>query len=96
MSLDLIRKRLEALKPQLAEQFGVTGLSVFGSWARGEEREDSDLDLLVDFAAPLSLFQLARMDDLLERSLGLRVDAVPRDSLNPRFAPYIVPDLRPI
>jgi predicted nucleotidyltransferase len=89
---DLI-DRLRRIKPELAERFGVTGLAVFGSWVRGEQTRDSDLDLLVDFDRPPSLFALSRLDRLLESTLQIKVDTLSRDSLNPRYAPYILPEL---
>lgn len=90
--IDWLRK----IKPELAEGFGVTGLAVFGSWARGEQTRDSDLDLLVDFDQPPSLFALGRLDEVLETALRVKVDTVLRDSLNPRYAPYILPELIPV
>ena len=93
MNLNQILGRLRSIKPDLADRFSVTGLAVFGSWARGEQTAESDLDLLVDFDEAPSLFTLTRLDDLLEKTLEMAVDTVPRDSLNPRYAPYILPEL---
>lgn len=56
----------------------------------------SDLDLLVDFDRTPSLFDLARMDRAIELALGVKIDAIPRDSLNPRYAPYIMAELVPV
>lgn len=95
-SLDPLLERLQALKPELEARFGVIGLSAFGSYARNEAGPDSDLDLLVDFARTPTLFDLARLDQLLEISLGVKVDTVPRDSLNPRYAPFILKELVPV
>ncbi len=86
-------ERLRSLKPELETQFGVTGLSAFGSYVRNQARPDSDLDLLLDFARTPSLFELARLDQMLEDALGVKVDTVPRDSLNPRYAPFILSEL---
>jgi hypothetical protein len=48
---------------------------------RGEQRETSDLDVLVRFAPGATLFDLVGLADLLEESLGIRVDVVPVDAL---------------
>ncbi|MET0546277.1 MAG: nucleotidyltransferase family protein [Caulobacterales bacterium] len=90
-----IIEALRALKPVLRERYGVCAMTVFGSRARNQGSENSDLDLLVDFepGARPTLFSLARMDALLEDSLGLKVDTVPRESLNPRYRELIQSDL---
>jgi hypothetical protein len=62
---------------------GVTGLRVFGSVARGEDRPDSDVDLLAELPPGMSLFGLARLQAELEAILGTRVDLVPSTDLKP-------------
>ncbi|OQW55983.1 MAG: hypothetical protein A4S17_05540 [Proteobacteria bacterium HN_bin10] len=94
--LDRLTAQLRALKPELAEKFGVSGFAVFGSYARNEAGPDSDLDLLLDFSRTPSLFELSRLDQILEQTLGVKVDTVPRDSLNPRYAAFILPELVPV
>jgi hypothetical protein len=87
--------KLRALKPELEARFGVCEIFVFGSHARSEGRSDSDIDLLLDFAsgARPTYFSLARLDAFLEERLGVKVDAIPRESLNPRIEPYIRSEL---
>ncbi len=96
LSLAPLIERLRTLKPELAAEFGVTGLCAFGSYARNEAGPESDLDLLVDFSRTPTLFELARLDRMLEQALGVKVDTVPRDSLNPRYAPFILSELVPV
>jgi uncharacterized protein len=90
-SLQNVMEDLRALKPELRVRFGVLGVAVFGSYARGEATESSDLDLLVRFedGARPTLFSLSDMDALLEERLGVPVDTVPESCLNPRLEPYI-------
>ena len=59
--------------------------SLFGSFARGEEREDSDVDILVKFdrSLPIGLFAYARMHRELEERLGRKVDLVEEGTLRP-------------
>jgi uncharacterized protein len=66
-----------------AAAHGVQNLRVFGSVARGEDRLDSDVDLLVDLPPGLSLFGLARAEADLEAILGTRVDLIPAADLKP-------------
>jgi predicted nucleotidyltransferase len=56
-------------------------LGIFGSYVRGEQRETSDLDVLVRFAPGATLFHLVGLADFLEEMLGIRVDVVPVDAL---------------
>lgn len=88
--------KLQALKPELSQRFGVVSLNVFGSYARSEANANSDLDLLIDFDRTPSLFELAKLDQTLEQALGVKVDTVPRDCLNPRYAPFILNELVPV
>lgn len=69
----------------LQQDFGVQSLDVFGSVARDEATKQSDVDLLVEFARPVGLFGMFRLQDYLEDQLGCRVDLGTRDSLKPRF-----------
>jgi uncharacterized protein len=66
---------------------GARNVRVFGSVARGQDRPDSDIDLLVDFdERSRGLFPLARLQDELAVLLGERVDVVPQDALAPLVA----------
>ena len=77
--LKILRARFGELK-----QFHVKSLSLFGSVARGESNDDSDVDLLVDFDAPIGLFDLFRLQHNLEALLGIeKVDLVMRNALEP-------------
>jgi predicted nucleotidyltransferase len=69
---------------------------VFGSVARGEERPDSDVDLLVDLADDRGFSDYLAFAEELERLLGRKVDLVLARSLSPHFRPYIEADARPL
>ena len=61
-------------------------LALFGSVARDEAGPDSDVDVLVEFGRPITLFDLVAVQQHLERCLGVRrVDLVPSDSVYPAF-----------
>jgi hypothetical protein len=77
----LRRRRRDVIAAAAAR--GVTGLRVFGSVARGEDRPGSDVDLLADLPPGMSLFGLARLQAELEAILGTRVDLVPAGDLKP-------------
>jgi predicted nucleotidyltransferase/DNA-binding XRE family transcriptional regulator len=66
---------------EVADSYGASNVRVFGSVARGAERADSDIDLLLDLPAGAGLFTLGRMRRDLEALLHARVDVVPAEGL---------------
>jgi len=70
---------------QLVIQAGMANPRVFGSVVRGEDREDSDLDILVDPAPRASLLDMAGLQIDLEKALGVKVDLRTPGELHPRF-----------
>jgi predicted nucleotidyltransferase/DNA-binding XRE family transcriptional regulator len=78
---------------EAAERHGVTHLRVFGSVARGQETEHSDLDLLVDLSPGMGLLDLGRARQALEEIVGAAVDLVPSEGLKPDVAAHIEQDL---
>jgi predicted nucleotidyltransferase len=74
--------KLRALEPELRRE-GITSLFVFGSFARGEERSDSDIDLFCDLSADSKLgFGFFGLADRIGRSLGRAVDLTTREGLH--------------
>jgi predicted nucleotidyltransferase len=72
---------------------GVSSLEIFGSVARDEAAEGSDVDLLVEFNRPVGLLEFARLQLRLEAILGSRVDLVTSDALKPGFRAVIEQNL---
>ena len=90
----LRRRRSEVVA--LADRHGVRVLGVFGSVARGEDRPDSDIDLLVELPAGMGLFAVARVQNELEQLLGAPVDLIPKSGLKPGVRPAVEGDLVPL
>lgn len=85
-------KALETIRNhrhKLAE-LGVAEVFLFGSVVRGENREASDVDILVEFDRPVGLFHFVRVRVFLERLLGTTVDLVTRDALHPAMRSSIL------
>ncbi len=59
--LKSILAELRALQPELKKRYPIKELGVFGSYVRGEQREDSDLDVLVDLGEGMTLVDLVRL-----------------------------------
>lgn len=77
--------------PHIQAEYGVTGLCIFGSMARGDNRPDSDVDILVDM--PPKIFLMSSLKDYLERILHSSVDLIRRHShMSARFLSQISRD----
>jgi predicted nucleotidyltransferase len=88
--IDQIRNLLSELKPELREKYGVTEIGVFGSYVRGEQTEESDLDILVDYSVDLSLLQIVGLENYLSDSLNQKVDLIPKSCLRPELKDIIL------
>jgi hypothetical protein len=86
--------RLRSLLPEARTRFGVRELAVFGSVARDEATESSDVDVLVDFVGAATFDGFMGLKFLLEDALGARVDLVTRAALKPRLKSRIETELR--
>ena len=84
-----LRIDLATLMPVLQAQFGVRALSIFGSYARGEQTPESDLDLLVEFEQTPGLLRFVELSHLLEDQLGVRVDLATPPMIGPHIAPQV-------
>ena len=76
-----IKKILTPYKSFLSEKFKISELGIFGSYVKGEQTEDSDLDILVEFSEIPTLFDLVEIEDLLSEKIGISVDLVHKKGL---------------
>ncbi len=80
---------LNKLKPELIQQFGVKQLSLFGSTARDEATENSDVDILVSFDGVATSARYFGVQFYLEDRLGCHVDLVTDKAIRPQLRPFI-------
>lgn len=81
----------------ICSRFGIAVLEVFGSAARGQDRTDSDLDLLYDMRSGARLgWEIADLADELSDLFGRPVDLVSRRAIHPRLRDRILLDARPV
>ena len=78
----------------LCREYQVASLKVFGSVARGEEREDSDIDILVQFVRPVSLLTLVRLERELGALFGRKVDLVTEQAISPYIREAVLSSAR--
>lgn len=89
MDINFVSEILQNHQADL-NQFAVKSLAIFGSVARGEATESSDLDLLVEFNRPIGLFEFIRLKHYLENLIGFKVDLVTPDALHPALRDSIL------
>jgi len=85
MKIDItqIKELLENQKNFLRDTYQVDDLGVFGSVARGDNNEVSDIDVLVKFIKPVGMFKFIELEEYLSKLLGKKVDLVTQRALKP-------------
>lgn len=89
MDRDATLQLLHDHMPTLADEFNVKELALFGSMARDQARNDSDIDILVNFDGPATSARYFGLQFYLEDLLGRPVDLVTSKALRPELRPYI-------
>lgn len=77
----------------IAAQYGASNLRVFGSVARGEERPESDIDMLADFEEKRSYFDLVELQDIFSKNLNRTIDLHTDDEISIHLQKYISDDI---
>jgi predicted nucleotidyltransferase len=93
MTLEQIVTILRAGMPELQARYHVHSLGVFGSYSRGEQSAASDIDILVSFSTPPSLFGFVELEQQLSSLLGLKVDLVMQSALKPRIGRRVLEEV---
>jgi len=93
LTLAEIKRTLSAHRNELTERFSVKEIGVFGSFVRGEQSGDSDLDMLVEFEKPVGFFKFLELEEHLELLLGTKIDLVSRKALKPRIGERILQEV---
>jgi predicted nucleotidyltransferase len=91
-TLEEIRVQLEELKPLLREKYQIETIGVFGSYSRGEQKQKSDVDILVTFFEPndIDLIDFIEIKQFLSRKLKTKVDLVRKNALKPMIKDKIL------
>lgn len=92
MTKDEILKKLAQDKPMLQKQFKIHSLALFGSWARGDQRPDSDIDILVDVDPSIGL-DFVTLAMKLEQILHTSVDLISSRAVTGKFGKIIEREL---
>jgi predicted nucleotidyltransferase len=95
-SLEDIKQQLQVLKPTLKKRFKVETIDIFGSYAREEQTEKSDLDLLVTWSVPEDLFLIYDLREYLKRKLHMKVDIIAKEFLNKHIKEQVIEEAVPV
>ena len=90
-----ILQKLRAYLPEIKDQYQIKAIGVFGSYARGEENDNSDIDILVEFSPDIEfgLLTFCQLENKLSEKLGRTVDLVTKDGLKPRLGEDILKEV---
>ncbi|MCX6090162.1 MAG: nucleotidyltransferase family protein [Candidatus Atribacteria bacterium] len=81
---------LKKHKDEVENTYHAKILGIFGSYARGEASQESDIDVLVDFNDKVDLFDLVELSIFLEEKIGWKVDIVAHDTIHSKLKSQIV------
>ena len=85
-----MEKKLKELKPTLRDKYKVETIGLFGSYIRGQQKGESDLDILVEFSEPIGLLTFIELENFLSEKLEAKVDLVMGNALKPRTKDRII------
>ena len=88
--IEEIKKILTEHKQELRARFRVGEIGVFGSYVRNEQKNKSDVDILVEFEKVPGLFEFMDLEEYLAKLLKTKVDLVTKKALKPRIGEYIM------
>lgn len=95
-TIDEIKRILQEHRLVLRARFKVREIGIFGSYVRSEQKERSDVDILVEFVEPVGFFAFLDLEEYLSELLGLKVDLVSKKALKPRIGQYILEEMIPV
>jgi predicted nucleotidyltransferase len=84
-----IIKILEAAKKELEKKYPISEMGLFGSFARGDYNEHSDIDVLIDFDGRIDGFDYIRIAHHLEDTFKQKIDLVSRKGIKAKYIPFV-------
>lgn len=96
MRLEEIKEIISRHRQELEQRYKVKKIAIFGSYVRGEEREGSDVDILVEFTMPVSLLHIVSLENYLSDIIGLKIDLVPEKNIRKELRDTILKEAVPI
>lgn len=91
--IEEIQKTIAEAKDEIRQKYKAEVKGIFGSYARGDNHADSDLDLLADFDKGADLLDLIGLQQFLEDKLGCKVDVVSRRALRSEIRDAVLKEM---
>lgn len=88
-NIEELKKIVASHRTEIEERYHVKSIAIFGSYARNEQSEESDVDILVEFKEPVGL-TFIHLADYLEELLGVKVDLLTPAAIKPNRREYIM------
>jgi len=85
INLDDISRVLKEHKTEVRRKYSVSKIGVFGSYVRGEQKERSDIDILVSFSGIPDIFKYMELEEYLKKLLRRKVDLVRKEAIRPEL-----------
>jgi predicted nucleotidyltransferase len=92
-NLSKLRQIVHQHRNQLEKKYYIKTIGLFGSYIKREQKKDSDIDILVEFEKPISLFKFLDLEEYLQKILSLKVDLVSRNTLKPHIGKHILKEV---
>jgi uncharacterized protein len=91
-----VKRQISILKETLHKVYGVSKIELFGSYVRGEQRADSDIDVLVEFDRDVSLLDVSGLQIFLTEVLGIKTDVVIKRSVRKELKDIVFTEAVPV
>ena len=94
-TFEQIKSTLAEHKEELRQKYKIKEIGIFGSYVRGEQKKQSDIDILVEFeeTTDLSLLDFIGIENYLSDVLGIKVDLVEKHTLKPRIGKHVLEEV---
>ena len=89
-----IERIIQKNKKELKEEYGLREIGIFGSYVRGEQDKNSDIDILVEVERPMGFVKFMKLENHLSHILGIKVDLVTKKALKPYIGRRILQEVQ--
>ncbi|MCI0454652.1 MAG: nucleotidyltransferase family protein [Candidatus Dadabacteria bacterium] len=95
-TLEEIKTIINRHKDEIKSKYAVKEIGIFGSYVKGEQKETSDVDILVDFEKPVSLLHIVSLENYLSDIVGIKVDILPKKNIRAELKEFILEETVPV